>query len=164
MNRVQLLGRFMNNAHRRWSGGWAWLLVLVVAGVFLRWAALSCYHDSIGSKGPGGGITWLFTAGLYGLGYALLLPAYVWLASPRPWWGLLLFIPPLGICLAGLFLFTNLRGIPPEVSWNQAATWPYREAAYGPYHLLGSICFTLLAIVLGIVLRVLLRHHVSKQF
>jgi hypothetical protein len=155
----------MNDANKRWSYGWGWLLVLVVAGVFLRWAALSCYHDSIDSKGPGGGITWVFTAGLYGLGYALLLPAYFWLISSRPWWGLLLVIPPIGICFAGLFLFTNLPGLPPDVSWKQVTTWPHRTAAYGPYHLLGSIGLTLLTVAAGLVVRLLLnRRQVREQF
>jgi hypothetical protein len=85
-------------------------------------------------------------AGLYGLAYALLLPAYFWLISPRPLWGLLLVVPLIGICFAGLFLVTNLPGLPPDVSWNQVAKWPDREAAYGPYHLLGSICLTLLVV------------------
>jgi hypothetical protein len=155
----------MRDANERWSGGWGWLLVIVVVGVFLRWAALSCYHDSIDSKGPGGGITWIIMAGFYGVGYALLLPAYFWLISSRPLWGTLLVLPPVGISFAVLFLFTNSRGVPQAVSWSQVANWPNREAAYGPYHLLGSICFTLLVVVAGMIIRLLLyRRQASETF
>jgi hypothetical protein len=153
----------MNDANARWSWGWGWLLVVVVASVFLRWVALSCYHDSIDSKGPGGGITWVITAAVYGLAYALLLPAYVWLISPRPFWALLGVVPQLGVSFAILFWYTNSGAVAQETAWDQVVAWPHREAAYGPYRLLGSICLTLLAVAAGTALRLLLHRRQATE-
>jgi hypothetical protein len=153
----------MKDANARWSWGWGWLLVVIVVSVFLRWVALSCYHDSIASKGPGGGLVWVFMAGLYGLSYGLLLPTYIWLISPRPLWGLLLVVPLLGLSFAILFWYTNSGTVAPETAWDQVVAWPHREAAYGPSRLLGSICFTLLAVAAGIALRLLLPRRQATE-
>jgi hypothetical protein len=153
----------MNDANVRWSWGWGWLVVVGMAGVFLYWAALSCYHDSIDSKGPGGGIVWVLMAGLYGLSYALLLPSYIWLISPRPLWGLWLVVPPLVGSFAMLYWHTNSGAVVREAAWDQVAAWPHHEAACGPSRLLGSICFTLLAVAAGIALRLLLPHRQASE-
>lgn len=154
----------MNDANTRWSWGWGWLLVLVAAGIFLRWVALSCYQDSIDSRGPGGGITWVITAVLYGISYALLLPAYVWVISPRPLWALFLILPLLGISFALLVWYTSSGFVDRGTAWDQLPAWPHRNAAYGPSRLLGSICFTLLTVAAGTGLRLFLQRYRADDF
>jgi len=108
---------------------------------------------------------WIVSAIFYGISYTALLPAYVWLISPRPWWGLAPVLALIALSFGLLHEYTTDRlagGNGTDriyASWGSWQAWPFHPAAYGPWHLLLSIVLTLLGLLLGAGLQLWLQRQ-----